>query len=260
MKIISALSVSLAVLTASPSFAQTLEAARSAYDAGDWATAEQAADQAPVSIEALILAADAALAPLTLGQMEGMSRRDRRDAAVRAQIYAMMVLELEPDNVQGHLRSAAGLGYEGRYVSRLRALTGRLPQRSRDHMQQAMALDPSDPWGPAMLGAWHMEVVRRTSSPEGMFGSNEAEGLALMRQAAAMQDVPAAVTYRIALALVASNAAAHAEEAGALLQRAQDDAGPDASDQAVHALAQTLANLLVTPENAQAEAIRRLDE
>ena len=146
--------------------------------------------------------------------------------------------------------------------SRLQAaqLTGAcLPQQGRDHMIEAIRLDPSEPWGPAMLGAWHLEVVRRAG--EGMFDANEAEGLSLMRQAVEMGDAPAAIPYRFAVALVAADPAVHGEEATLMLNRAIETAESDAVGQAVLGLATSLLGLLQTdPAAAQTEAVRLLEE
>ena len=243
----------------SPAFAQAPAPAMEAFESGQWGVAESTASSAATDVEALILASEAALMPVTLDQAEGMSRRERRQAALRAQEYAEAALALEPGNAQAHLRLAAGLGYQSRYVNKLRAVMMGLPQQGRDHMIEAIALDPSEPWGPAMLGAWHLEVVRRAG--EGMFDANEAEGLTLMRQSVEMEGAPAAIPYRFAVALVAADPAIHGEEAIAMLHRALETADTDAVGQAVSGLATSLLELLETdPAAAQAEAVRLLEE
>lgn len=255
-----ALCLSALLLSASSSaFAQAPAPAIEAFETGQWGVAESTASSAATDVDALILASEAALMPVTLDQAEGMSRRERRQAALRAQEYAEAALALEPDNAQAHLRLAAGLGYQSRYVNRVRAVMMGLPQRGRDHMVEAMRLDPSEPWAPAMLGAWHLEVVRRAG--EGMFDANEAEGLSLMRQAVEMDGAPAAIPYRFAVALVAANPAVHEEEATLMLYRALETADTDAVGQAVSGLATRLLRLLETdPAAAQVEAVRLLEE
>ena len=253
----SLLTFSLALSPAA--FAQAPAPAMEAFETGQWGAAESAASSATSDVDALILASEAALMPITLDQAEGMSRRDRREAALRAQEYAEAALALEPDNAEAHLRLAAGLGDQSRYVNKLRAVMMGLPQQGRDHMIEAIRLDPSEPWGPAMLGAWHLEVVRRAG--EGMFDANEAEGLSLMRQAVEMGDAPAAIPYRFAVALVAADPAVHGEEATLMLNRAIETAESDAVGQAVLGLATSLLGLLQTdPAAAQTEAVRLLEE
>ncbi|WP_430430514.1 hypothetical protein [Oceanicaulis sp.] len=246
------------LLLSTPAFAQAPAPAMAAFETGQWGVAEAAASQAS-DVSALILASEAALMPITLDQAEGLSRRERRQAALRAQEYAEAALALEPDNAQAHLRLAAGLGYQSRYVNTVRAVMMGLPQRGRDHMVEALRLDPSEPWAPAMLGAWHLEVVRRAG--EGMFDANEAEGLALMRQSVEMDGAPAAIPYRFAVALVAADPVAHGEEAAELMNRAINASSQDAVGQAVSVLSEHLLNLLNTdPAAAQVEAVRLLEE
>lgn len=255
-----ALCLSALLLSASSSaFAQAPAPAMEAFETGQWGVAESTASSAATDVDALILASEAALMPVTLDQAEGMSRRERRQAALRAQEYAEAALALEPDNAQAHLRLAAGLGYQSRYVNKLRAVMMGLPQQGRDHMIEAIALDPSEPWGPAMLGAWHLEVVRRAG--EGMFDANEAEGLTLMRQSVEMEGAPAAIPYRFAVALVAADPAVHEEEATLMLNRALETADTDAVGQAVSGLATRLLTLLQSdPAAAQTEAVRLLED
>lgn len=250
--------LSALLLSASSSaHAQAPAPAMAAFETGQWGDAEAAARQAS-DVSALILASEAALMPVTLDQADGLSRRECRHAALRAQEYAEAALALEPDNAQAHLRLAAGLGYQSRYVNTVRAVMMGLPQRGRDHMVEALRLDPSEPWAPAMLGAWHLEVVRRAG--EGMFDASEAEGLALMRQSVEMEGAPAAIPYRFAVALVAADPALYGEEADQLLDRALAQAASDAVGQAVTGLATRLQNLLQSdPAAAQTEAIRLLE-
>lgn len=239
--------------------AQPPAPAMTAFETGQWGVAESAAASEVSDVAALILASEAALMPITLDQADDLSRRERRQAALRAQDYAEAALALEPDNAQAHLRLAAGLGYQSRYVNTVRAVMMGLPQRGRDHMVEALALDPSEPWAPAMLGAWHLEVVRRAG--EGMFDANEAEGLALMRQSVEMDGAPAAIPYRFAVALVASDPVVHSAEATRMLNRALDTAEADAVGRAVSALSTHLLDQLNTdPDAAQAEAVRLLEE
>ncbi|WP_440959114.1 hypothetical protein ACFELO_03115 [Oceanicaulis sp. LC35] len=249
----------LLLSVSSAAFAEAPAPAVEAFETGQWGAAESAASSAATDVDALILASEAALMPITLDQAEGLSRRDRREAALRAQEYAEAALALEPDNAEAHLRLAAGLGYQSRYVNKIRAVMMGLPQQGRDHMIEAMRLDPSEPWAPAMLGAWHLEVVRRAG--EGMFDANEAEGLSLMRQAVEMDGAPAAIPYRFAMALVAADPAVHGEEAGLMLNRAMETAEADAVGQAISGLAAHLLELVQTnPAAAQEEAIRLLEE
>lgn len=227
------------------------------YQAGEWEAAEQAAVTAsdPVSHT---LAAQAVLAQLMSGEVSALPERERRAFARRAQAHAQAALDMDPDYAPAHLRLAAGLGYEGRYVSPLRAVMARLPQRGREHIERAMALDPSAPWGPAMLGAWHFEVARRGG--EGRLGSSLDAAFTHYRAAVAMEGVEPSIPYHFALALVAKDPGAHREEIEAMLAQTLAHPSQTAFDETAKSLAQSLFDLLVAdPQAAQVEAITRLE-
>lgn len=236
--------------------------ALAAYAAGDWGQAEALAATAE-DPQVRTLAAQSVLARLMIGAYADAPRRDRREAARRAQDHARAALALDPDYAPAHLRLAAGLGYEGRYVNPLRAAMRGLPQDGRDHIEQAIALDPSDPWGPAMLGAWHLEVTRRAGA--GTFGADPETGQAAYRRALAMLAesgaAEPAIPYHFALALIAADPERHGADAAALLDQAQSLRADTAFARAAQDLAGSLAaQLTADPAAAQAEAIRRLEQ
>jgi hypothetical protein len=232
--------------------------AQAAYERGAWAEAEAAARAIP-DAETRTLAAQAALAPLILGEMTGAPRSERRAAARRAQGHARAALELDPDHAPAHLRLAAALGFEARYVSPVRAALMGLPQEGKRHIETAIRLDPDDPWGHALLGAWHLEVARR--GRPGLFGSDAGEGLTRYRAATPHARDDPAIAFHFALALIAADPHVHGDEALALLDQAGAADAPGAFEDAIRAQAITLRDLLESDrEAAQVEAIRRLEE
>jgi hypothetical protein len=238
------------------------EAARSGpaalYEAGAWREAEQLAATAS-DASSRTLAAQAVLARLMSGELADEPRGDKREAARRAQSHARSALDFDPDHAPAHLRLAAGIGYEARYRSAISAAMARLPQRGLEHIETALALDPTDPWAHALLGAWHLEVARKGG--EGVFGSDMETGLAAYRRAVAMESAEPAIPYHFALALVAADPTAHEEEASAMLHQALAEPAPDAFAEAAQALASSLkAELEADPAAAQALAISRLEQ
>jgi len=232
--------------------------AQGAYNRGAWTEAEAAARNTP-DPETRTLAAQAALAPLMLGEMSGAPRSERRAIARRAQAHARAALELDPDHAPAHLRLAAALGFEARYVSPVRAALMGLPQEGRRHIETAITLDPEDPWGHALLGAWHLEVARR--GRPGMFGSDASEGLTRYRAAAPHAGDDPAIAFHFALALIAADPQAHGDEALALLDEARTAMAPGAFEDAIRAQAGAMRALLERDRDAaQAEAITRLEE
>ena len=245
---------------AAPAVADDVEpgGAIGVYQAGDWPRAEQlAASSSDASSKTL--AAQAVIAQLMSGALVDASERTRRETARRAQRHAEAALDLDPDYAPAHLRLAAGLGYEGRYMSPVRAALMRLPQRGRSHIEQAMSLDPSDPWGPAMMGAWHFEVARRGG--EGRFGSDLNEGFRHYRAAVAAEDVQPAIPYHFALALTALDPVAHGDEIVSLLDHVTRNESAGAFNETARQLAMSLAETMTrSPAEAQALAIERLEQ
>lgn len=228
------------------------------YQSGAWVAAEQRAATAS-DAASRTLAAQAVLARLMAGELADEPRRDKREAARRAQSHANAALDMDSDYAPAHLRLAAGIGYEARYRGTLSAVMARLPQRGRDHIQTALELDPSNPWAHAMLGAWHFEVARQGG--EGRFGSDIETGLQAYRTALTLDGVEPAIPYHFALALLAADPDTHGGQARTLLDQAIAMPAHNAFDEAAHDLARSLkAALEADPGQAQALAIERLEQ
>ena len=244
-----------ALVFAAPALAQP--SAREAYEAGDWAFAQTLAAEASDAMSKTY-AAEAALAPLILGEMVEADRYDKRMQARAAAGLAREALEIDPDHARAHLALAAALGYEGRYSNPLRAALARLPQRGRAHIERALVLEPSGAWGHALLGAWHLEVARRAG--ERTFGADAETGLERYRAAVQVAESPA-IPYHFALALLARDAQSHGEEARTLLARAAQMETETAFDAAMAERARTLLEIAAAFGAAAAEeAVRRLEE
>lgn len=246
--------VCLAVLISPAALAQP--DIQAAYDAGEWAIAQDLAASASDAYSKT-LAAEAALAPLMLGQVVEADRGEKRQLARMAANFAQAALGIDPDYPRAHLAYAAALGYEGRYSNPLSAALARLPQRSRTQMERALALDPDNPWANALLGAWHLEVVRRAG--EGAFGADSETGLARYRTAARLSNTPD-IPYHFALALLARDAEAHGDEALGQLRAAAAMEPATALEAGLRDLAQSLLDIAETsPSAAAEEAVRRLE-
>jgi len=186
--------------------------AREAYAAGDFARAETLASADP-SAEAQAFAAGSALALLMTDEAA-----DRRAVARRLSRHARNALSADDNYAGAHLRMAAAIGFEGRYAGVLRAFMRRLPQQGKSHIEQALQLDPGDPWGPAMLGAWHFEVVRRGGGRA--LGASLEEGLAAYGEAVEAAPDDPAIAYFFAVALLASEESTYRDLARSELERA----------------------------------------
>lgn len=260
-RMLSALCFAAALFTGPAVADETAAAAadpQALYRAGQWRAAEQSAATAS-DAASKTLAAQAVIARLMAGELADRPRSDKRAAAERAQAHARAALDIDEEYAPAHLRLAAGIGYEARYRSTVRAALARLPQRGLAHIETALALDPSDPWAHAMLGAWHLEVARKGG--EGVFGSDLAAGLDAYRRAAAMDGVEPAIPYHFALALIAADPRAHRSEAAALLDQALAAPRAGAFDETAQDLARSLkAALEAGPAAAQGLAVERLEQ
>ncbi len=238
-----------------PAFGQP--SVREAFEAGDWTHARTLAGEADDAIS-LTYAAEAALAPLVLGELIEADRLEKRRRARAAAALAREALARDPDYPRAHLALAAALGYEGRYTNALHAALAQLPQRSRAHMGRALGLTPAGPWGNALLGAWHLEIVRRAG--ERTFGASSRDGLEHYRAAVAVADSPA-IPYHFAIALLAHDAEAYGEEALRALRSAAAMETATAFDTAMRRRSEALLEIATTFRSAAAEeAVRRLEE
>ncbi|AZU04798.1 hypothetical protein X907_2283 [Glycocaulis alkaliphilus] len=230
----------LVVLALSAPAMADLPAAREAYAAGDFVRAETLASADP-SAEAQALAAGAALALLVADRAE-----NRRNVADRLARHARAAIAADESLAEAHLRMAAAIGFEGRYTGTLRAFMRRLPQQGKTHIERAMALDGDDPWGPAMLGAWHFEVVRRGGGRA--LGARLEDGMEAYGQAIASAPDDPVIAYFFAVALLASGEAVYLDAARAQLARSADLSpreGLDAAlDTVISARARTLLRAL----------------
>lgn len=234
------LMVLLVALAMAPPAMADLPGAREAYAAGDFARAETLAST-DLSAEGQVFAAGAALALLMADRAE-----NRRAVADRLTARARAAIAADDSLAEAHLRLAAGIGFEGRYTGTFRAFMRRLPQQGKTHIERAMTLDGADPWGPAMLGAWHFEVVRRGGGRA--LGASLEDGMEAYGQAIASAPDDPVIAYFFAVALLASEEAAYLEAARAQLARSAElppREGLDAGlDTAISVRARTLLRAL----------------
>ncbi len=138
----------------------------------------------------------------------------------------------------------------------------RLPQQGKSHIERAAALDPADPWGDALMGAWHFEVVRRGGGRA--LGASLADGMTAYQAAIARAPDDPVIAYFFAVALLASGEAAYLDAARAQLTRTASmparngvDAGLDA---VIIARARTLLRALEDdPANAARFAVAEME-
>jgi len=249
-----AIIAAIASLAAAPADAQDgLEAARALYDVGKWREAGRAAAAEP-SADAQSFAAGAYLAAL----MTEHRPADMAALAEAATAHAREALRLDEDFAEAHLRYAAALNYEARTTAPVTAFFRRLPHRSREHIERALALDPDDAWAHAMYGSWNMEVARRGGAR--VLGADFELGLSHYRRAVELNGDEPAIPYHFAVLLLAADPQAHRAEARALLERALEGEAGSVFDRRTMAMARSLLQTLEDGGvDAGEEAARRLE-
>jgi hypothetical protein len=193
-----ALCIALLALTAAPwARAEPAGAAARYYAAGDYlAAAELALDER--SPAGFSFAARALMA-------ECISSRDRDqiDALLtRAEAAAHRALALDPDSVEARLQLALALGVRARQTDLAEAFQRGYAPQGRRLIEQALERDPNNAWGHALLGGWHLEVLRRGGRMGALiYHARLADGLAGFDEARrlAPDDPLIALHYAVAL-------------------------------------------------------------
>lgn len=233
--------------------ALALEEARTAFEAGALGEAERLAAEAGTKAGNL-LAAEAALTRLMIWEPE----LDREDAAERADHYADLVLQVDANLAQAHLRKATALGYRARFQPAWRAFLSGLPQASRDHLREGLELNDDDPHLNAVYGAWNLEVVRRAG--EGRLGASEEAGLEHFAKALDEAPDDVGIAYHFALAMLARGGEDSLTLARDALNRAIRTAADDVRARALQPMAAELLALMDRDiEAARDAAVYRLE-
>lgn len=132
-------------------------------------------------------------------------RENARRLAARALDHAEGALKTDPDNVEAHLQAGISLALRGANMAPARAFFLNLPARARRHIDQAIALDPDNPWAWSTSAAWRLETARRGGGS--LYGADPEEGFREFLKARALAPDNIAIAYECALRLLASGRA-----------------------------------------------------
>lgn len=164
----------------------------------------------------LSLAAESISAKVMLGFSE-----DPRGEAIRARKLAAKALELDETSKDAHIQYALAYGFETQSSSPFRAWRKKLPQKTLAAIVDVMEKYPEDPRGDALLGAWHLGIVRKAgdSRAEKMFKANEADGIAFYESALSKAPNDIIILSNFTAVLLTIDAKRHQIKAKALLER-----------------------------------------
>jgi tetratricopeptide (TPR) repeat protein len=242
------------LLAHTPSSAGDLRSMNAAYDRGAFADAAKAGE-ARGDAPGLSLAARALIAEAVTGDAS-----QSHALLQRAIVCARTAIAADPESVEARLHWAVALGMQGRRMSLSEAARKGYAGKGRKLIDQALALDPNEPWAHALSGGWHLEVLRRGGAMGAtLYGARLSEGLAAFDRALALAPDDGAMAYQIAVSLLDYDAERYADRAGALLDTIHDWTPEDAFEQRVKAQAERVRSILVTrgPEAAARVAVGR---
>jgi hypothetical protein len=217
-----------------PLVAAGLGDAEARYGRGDMAGAA-AVGRSLASAKGFALAARA-----TLVEAVYLSPAADKQALVeQAAADAEAALARDPRHVDAHLQLAIALGQLAELEDPLSAHVNGYASRGKALIDQALALDPDNPWAHALLGMWHLRIVARAGDAlaASLYGASRKTGVALCAQAIAGRHEALALRYgcaRLLWELDPDRFAVTAERALAAIKQAQPG---DAADRLVQAAA-----------------------
>ncbi len=218
-------------------------AALGLYAAGDYVAAADLAEQNTQSADSLAFAARALLAACVV---DG-NNRDVAAMLGRAERGARAALEIDPRSVEARLQLAIVFGMRGRRASLPEAFALGYAPRGRRLIDEALTLAPDSAEAAALLGAWHLEVIRRGGGTGAItYGARVAEGLAAFERARELAPDNGAIALQYAVALTELDAPGHAQRIGELLNAVLALSPHDALEAYSHGVAARFAAALET--------------
>ncbi len=241
-------------LCATPASADPPSAALRLYAAGDYLAAAASAE-AQASPTALVFAARARMAAC----MTSPHRREVDAWLAQAEHSAAEALSLDPTSVDARLQLAFTIGAGARRVSMPEAVARNYAPRGRRLIQEALARAPDHAEAHALLGAWHLEVLRRGGrAGAALYGARLETGIAEFERARDLAPTDALIAIEYAVALLQLDPDRFAPNAAALLGEAEDIIpSPDAFEAHARSQARHIAQVLAQEGPHAAERATR---
>lgn len=215
-----------------PCAAEPPRAAVRSYVAGNFLAAAEIAERGRSS-ESLAFAARALMAQC----LSAPDRAAMAPLAERAEAAARDALALDPDSVDARLQLALALGVRGRLAPLREAVAHRYAPRGRDLIEEALDRAPNEPWAHALLGGWHLEILRRGGRAGAVaYGARLNTGIAEFERARTLAPADPIILLHYAVALIQLDAERHAARITRLLEAADSMRADDAFE--AHALRQ----------------------
>jgi len=193
----------IAILTGVlPAWANSLSEAETTLLSGQYAEAVEIGTHLESS-EGYTLAASAIIAKIMTHRSE-----DIKDDAKEARAYAEQAIKLDSANAEAHLQYAVADGMVARSTGTFTAFMKKLPQKTKAAIVTAQTMRPEDPRGDALLGSWHLNVVRKAGAKraEDMFDATADNGIAAYELAHRKAPNDIIITANYAMSLLALDA------------------------------------------------------
>ena len=172
--------------------------ARAALESGQFDLAASAAPQLGTT-QARLIAAEALSAKVLLGLAD-----DGKDTAALALAHASSVLTEDPENAEAQFQYALADGFMTRASSPFKAWRKKLPQKTKATVDALVLSMPDDPRAHALLGAWHIGIIRKTGEKNGekWFGANAELGRAAYEKSLSLRpdDIIISSNYAVSFA------------------------------------------------------------
>ena len=230
----------LALALSSAAFAEPPSAALRLYAAGDFLAAASSAENTN-SAEAHLVAARALIA----AAMDAPQSRSVGVWLNRAEDHAEDAVRLAPQSADARLQLAFVLGAKARRTSLAQAIAHNYAPRARRLIEEALEREPENAIAHAMLGNWHLEVLRR-GGPRGarVYGARLDAGLEAFERAQALAPASAMIPIQYAVALLQLDPARYSTRVATLLSQASRRTAHDAFEANATAQAARVASTL----------------
>lgn len=189
---------------------------RQLFDKGDYKAVIKAGKDMKTA-QGLSFASEAMSAQVLLGQVN-----KRRKTATRARKLAQKALKIDADSKEAIVQYALARGFETQSSSPMRVWRKGLIKKSKEAIIEVQETFPEDARGDALMGAWHLGIVRRAGEDRALdwFEATESEGIAFYEKSLLKRPDDIIILANFATALLAIDSERNLSKAKLLAQRA----------------------------------------
>lgn len=217
------------LMWASSAFANSVSDARALFISGEYDAAIEMATESGTP-EGLVLAAETLSAKVMLSYVD-----DPNESAQQARHWAEDAVEALPNSREARVQYALAYGFETRTSSPFRAWRKGLPGKTLEAIEQVISAYPDDARGPALLGAWHLGIVRKAGEKNGLkwYDATEEAGVAAYEAALKMAPNDVVIGSNYAVTIIALDAEKYFERAEEVLKTVVDAKAANAVEREV---------------------------